>query len=413
MRTFNNQEATRQDQANLAELDQPQATLEHLTNLDQAITTLDQIIHDEYYTSRVRFSILMTLVAIGVTLGSVTFVIAVFNRRIASRIKSLADAAEKISAEDFSTKLDPNGVDEISQLVVAVNSMQEQLRQSHERLISNNRDLETVVDVRTEELRIAKDNAESASIAKSQFLANMSHEIRTPLNGVLGMTQLLMDQEDNDNKRDRLSIVLSSGQSLLELLNDILDISKLEAGKMEFVPHWVTFDSVVDSVIASQKIQADKKHLSLNSHLSNALPTFVFCDASRVKQILFNLVGNALKFTSSGSVEVYVDFNADQAPQKLVVKVVDTGKGIPNEKIDTLFERFTQINGDPAELPGGAGLGLSICKQLVEGMGGEIWVESRETQGSEFGFALPVKGKNEETITSPAAATSSGRAAVK
>ncbi len=243
-----------------------------------------------------------------------------------------------------------------------------------------------------ETLRAAKQSAEESSRTKSEFLANMSHEIRTPLNAILGMTELCLTTDLTIDQQEYLRTVQSSADTLLQLLNDILDLSKIEAGKMEIEETDFNLAEVVRETLKALAVRAHEKRLELVVHMPMDMPQWMRGDPIRLRQILFNLVGNAIKFTERGEVVVEIEEQwSGDGEVGLHFSVKDTGIGIPAERLEKIFESFTQVDSSIARRFGGTGLGLAITSQLLKLMNGRIWVRSKEGIGSTFHFTLRLK----------------------
>lgn len=239
------------------------------------------------------------------------------------------------------------------------------------------------------ELRKAKKLAEESSMLKEMFLANMSHEIRTPMNAVIGFTDLLLKRNLNEEEMGYVRIIKTSGENLLRIINDVLDISKIESGLMTFEVHPIDIQALFSSIHVMLAPKAKEKNLQLSFRNDSNIPNAILGDPTRLTQIILNLVGNAIKFTQDGSVDVSAKLIGREKEEiQIEFSVKDTGIGIPANKLETIFERFTQAEEHTTRKFGGTGLGLNIVKQLVELQGGNITVNSKEGQGSEFKFVL-------------------------
>jgi len=300
---------------------------------------------------------------------------------ISRSIQDLAQTARKIrESRDYSLRVAHTSHDEIGTLVDSFNSMLEKIS-NHEK------HLEDLVAVRTAELEAAKLKAEESDHLKSAFLASMSHELRTPLNSIIGFTGILLQEMAgpmNDEQKKQLSMVKGSSSHLLDLINDVLDISKIESGRLEVHGEAFKIDILLIMTVSSLRPFAEKKGLTLEYDLEPDLPE-LHSDKRRLEQVLINLINNAIKFTDEGSIQVVCSRKADA----LSIEVIDTGIGLKEENQSFVFQTFRQVDTGLNRVKEGSGLGLAICKRLTELLGGTIGLESTEGKGSTFSVLIP------------------------
>ncbi len=333
-----------------------------------------------------RYSLLTLIV------GLVSWTIAVsvaflWQRGIVAPIDQLASVARKVADEgDYGLRVEGHVDGELGDLFRAFNGMLTTIQSSKQQLQEANDRLEQRVLERTAELERARDAAEAASRAKSDFLANMSHEIRTPLNAIMGYADLLRrGWIDSPEERDEmLSTVHSSGKHLMTVINDILDLSKIESGRLDLELVSESPHHILSEVVSLMRVSFREKNLDLDYNWDGPIPERITTDSSRLRQILFNLLGNARKFTPSGGVQLIARVDSPTQPAHLIVDVIDTGVGIPREKQEQVFEPFMQADTTVTRKYGGTGLGLSISRRLARMMGGDLTLISEPGNGSNF-----------------------------
>jgi two-component system, sensor histidine kinase len=350
---------------------------------------------------------------IWVSLGSLlaaTVIAAILQNAISRPILQLTAAAQRITRdEDYSLRVTLDTEDELGTLYKSFNQMLDALKSTHDQVASQAEQLAQEVGVRKQaeaELMVAKEAAEASNRAKSEFLANMSHEIRTPLTGILGFTDLLLAGGDDGElvkREEYLTTIQASGKHLLGVINDILDLSKIEAGRVEFDCESSRPDQIVQEVVRVLQVKAEEKALDLNVRWETAVPETIRTDASRVRQALINLIGNSVKFTASGSVTIAGRFIESAGRPQMQFDITDTGIGIAPEQIEHIFDPFVQADNSVTRRFGGTGLGLAITRKIARGLGGNLTATSTPGVGSTFTLTIDTGDVTGVAFSSPAA----------
>jgi signal transduction histidine kinase len=332
-----------------------------------------------------------------------------FGYRVMLPVDSITEVFRKLAlGENIPALPGKNRQDEIGQLAKAADVFHAKNQQTKELLLQS-QELNNRQEILNQELAQSKIKAEQATASKSMFLANMSHEIRTPMNGIIGLLDVALQGELTPTLRDQLSKVSYSTQILMSLINDILDFSKIEAGKLHIEEILFSPKSLSESLLANISTRAQEKNLNIHFHINPSLPVNLIGDPLRISQVLLNLSTNAIKFTRNGAVDIKIDYqaNADQVDQQLenatdislLMTVTDSGIGMSQQQLSTIFDSFTQADGTTSRKFGGTGLGLTIVKQLVELMNGEVHASSTQNVGSKFEVLVKVKAQDfEDTV---------------
>jgi len=340
---------------------------------------------------------LITLIMVMVALMLLTLVPALrFSRQLTSPIGEMVDAVQRIRDGDLSMAIHTQAKGELAELETALRQMvsaladaQTELQQNVDQATQDLRETLETIEIQNIELDMARKEALKASQIKSEFLANMSHEIRTPLNGIIGFTKLLEKSALSARQQDYLGTIHKSADSLLAIINDILDFSKIEAGKLSLEHTPLNLHDLIEDVQTLLAPMAQERGLEQAAIIYSDVPVNLLGDPLRIRQVLTNLLSNAIKFTEQGSVVVRAMLEEDRGAEAIIkLTVTDTGNGLSPEAQKNLFRAFTQADQSARRQEGGTGLGLAISKRLVEGMGGEIGIDSSEGQGSTFWFTL-------------------------
>lgn len=364
----------------------------------------DTIDFREYQQQTYSILLIGLLIASVITFVISTLFLSRFIRPIISLVESTRDIAK---SHDYSVRVEKLSNDEMGELADNFNEMMKVIYQKDEaqkekenEVKKLNENLESRVLERTAELRLAKEKAEVAGEAKAAFLANMSHEIRTPMNSVIGFLAIVLEKPQlDDDLRHYVDTAHQSAKNLLNIINDVLDVSKFNSGKAELEHLKFNVNSMLGEVLDTMGFKAKEKGLDITLEVDREIGGWYIGDSARLRQVLINLLGNAIKFTSKGSVAVTL--SPMEGDGDLLFSVKDTGIGIPTSRLDSIFSSFSQVDASITRRYGGTGLGITICQQIVEQMGGRIWVESEEGLGSKFNFTVALEVATDEIAISP------------
>ncbi len=339
-------------------------------------------------------------------IGYLLLLPVIYNNRVIAILELASLNSPTVDAKDYLERIkeqlaigltNAKAVVQLENFVIELKLLNEEYQKQNIQIKKQNEtllELSNQLKTKAEELAVQKEKAEDSTRLKSQFLASMSHELRTPMNSILGLTELILDKAQMSGKnRERLEVVLKSGQRLMSLINDILDLSKIEAGKMEIHEEDLLLEEIIEEVTNTATPLALDKGLSFSVKRNCNTRIIINTDRGRVTQVLINLIGNAIKFTQKGKIELSISFNQEKM---LVFAISDTGIGISEENKKIIFEEFRQIDGTTTRKYSGTGLGLAISKKILDLLGGKIWVASVEGEGSVFSFTIPIKYEQEK-----------------
>ncbi len=361
-----------------------------MTSKDKVIGSIEVGFSKEYIDEQIQtttIALLSGLAGFLILVGLALF--AFINHSVISPLRVFTKTVREIGSENLSSRVNINSEDELGTLAGSFNRMAEDLENSHDALKKAYDGLEQQVEERTKELAETNKQLIEASRHKSQFLANMSHELRTPLNSIIGYTKLMLDGLEGDINEEQekdLHTVYTNSKHLLELINDLLDLSRIEAGKTVLNYKTFTISDLLSKVIPTIEPLAREKGLTLTYSVTPGTDS-IYADEAKTKQVLINILGNAVKFTGEGNIKI----NVSENDSDFIFSVTDTGMGMKKEDLEVIFDSFKQVG--PTQIAGyeGTGLGLAISKQFIEMQDGRIWAESELGKGSTFTFTLPKK----------------------